>query len=255
MSSYTIEKQKMGYLLFTITRNAKRNAIDFDVMEGLTEAIKLARQDQDIKAFVITGEGEKAFCSGGDLSVFQKFETKEEAFPMLSKMAGILYSLLVLPKPTLALINGTALGGGCELASACDFRIARAGLKAGFIQGKQAITTGWGGGTIVSEKFPSPQTMKLLMEAKIHTAEMLKEAGFIDELYQQDPIQAAESFLKNLLSNDGMVLQSYKRMWTRKWEEAKLQEKMEEEARNCACLWEREAHLSYVKNFIGKKKN
>ena len=90
--SYSIEKQEKGYLLFTINRSEKRNAINYDVMEGLTEAIKRATEP-DIKALVITGKGDQAFCSGGDLSVFHQLHTKEEAYTMLSKMANILYSL------------------------------------------------------------------------------------------------------------------------------------------------------------------
>ena len=100
--SYTIEKRDMGYLLFTITRSEKRNAINYEVMDGLTEAISLAN-DPAIKALVITGEGDHAFCSGGDLSVFHQLHTKEEAYAMLSKMSKILYSLLTLTKPTIAL--------------------------------------------------------------------------------------------------------------------------------------------------------
>lgn len=249
---YTIEKRELGYLLFTITRSEKRNAINYEVMQGLTEAIKLTNET-DIKALVITGKGDQAFCSGGDLSVFHLLETKEDAYPMLSKMANILYSLLTLSKPTLALINGIALGGGCELASACDFRLARKGVKAGFVQGKQAITTGWGGGSIVAEKFATSKTMKMLMEAEIHTVEYLKELGFIDGLFEDDSLLACEAYLGNLLSNDSIVLQSYKRLWIRKWEEAKLRERMEEEVRNCATLWESEVHHGHVQKFVSKK--
>jgi len=172
--SYTIEKREKGYLLFTITRSKKRNAINYEVMRGLREAVNRAAES-DIKALIITGEGSQAFCSGGDLSVFHLLHTKEEAYPMLSEMAGILYSLLNLSKPTIALLNGTAIGGGCELASACDFRLARKGIKAGFVQGKQAITTGWGGGSILAEKLPAANAMKLLMEGELETAEELKK--------------------------------------------------------------------------------
>ena len=250
--SYSIEKRDLGYLLFTISRREKRNAINNDVMDGLSEAILLAK-DPNIKAVVITGEGDKAFCSGGDLSVFHQLRTKEEAYEMLSKMSEILYQLLTITKPTIALLNGTAVGGGCELAAACDFRLARNGIKAGFVQGKQAITTGWGGGTILAEKLPAGGSMKLLMEAEIHTAEYLREVGFVDEIYSSRPISACEDYLEKLLTVDLKVLESYKMMWIRKWEESKLRERIEKEVNNCSVLWESEAHHKYVKSFINKK--
>jgi enoyl-CoA hydratase/carnithine racemase len=241
--AFTIERREKGYLLFTIERNEKRNAINYEVMQGLKEAIEIAN-DSNIKALVITGCGDRAFSSGGDLTVFHSLNTSEEAFAMLSKMSAILYSLLTLPKPTLALLNGTAIGGGCEIAAACDFRIGQKGIKAGFVQGKQAITTGWGGGTILAEKLTAANAMKLLMEAEIQPAERLLADGFIDDLFDCSPIEACENFLKNILSNDLSVLQSYKNIWIRKWIKSKLKERMEEEVRACAALWEGEAHHS-----------
>lgn len=250
--SYSIVKRDMGYILFTIARSEKRNAINYDIMNGLTEAISLAG-DPAIKALVITGEGEQAFCSGGDLSVFHQLETKEEAFVMLSKMSKILYSLLTLSKPTIALINGTAIGGGCELAAACDFRLARQGIKAGFVQGNQAITTGWGGGSILAEKLPAGSSMKLLMESEIQTAEYLREIGFIDLVYTNNPISACEDYLKTMLAKEVSVLKSYKMLWNNKWEESKLRERMEKEVLNCSILWESDSHHQYVQNFMNKK--
>ncbi|ETI67966.1 enoyl-CoA hydratase [Neobacillus vireti LMG 21834] len=251
--SYTIEKREKGYLLFTITRSEKRNAINYEVMNGLEEAINEA-SEADSKALIITGEGDRAFCSGGDLSVFHLLHTKEEAYPMLSKMADILYSLLTLPIPTISLMNGSTVGGGCELAAACDFRLARNGIKAGFVQGKQAITTGWGGGTILAEKLPAANAMKMLMDAELHTAEELKAYGFIDALFEKDALMACEAYLEKILAKDLRVLESYKRIWIRKWEETKLRERIEEEVRNCASLWESDAHHDYVKSFIMKKR-
>jgi enoyl-CoA hydratase len=251
--SYTIEEKEIGYLLFTITRSDKRNAINYDVMDGLTEAISLANTPA-IKALVITGEGDQAFCSGGDLSVFHQLQTKEEAYTMLSKMSQILYSLLTLTKPTIALMNGAAVGGGCELAAACDFRVAREGIRAGFVQGKQAITTGWGGGTILAEKLPTGTSMKLLMEAEIQTAQYLREVGFVDKVFTDDnPITACESFMEKLLAIELRVLESYKMMWIGKWEESKLRERIEKEVRKCSVLWESESHHEYVKHFVSKK--
>jgi enoyl-CoA hydratase/carnithine racemase len=249
--SYTIEKRDKGYVLFTITRSEKRNAINYEVMNGLQEAIKRA-SEADSKALIITGEEEHAFCSGGDLSIFHLLHTKEQAYSMLSKMAAILYSLLTLPIPTIALMNGTSVGGGCELAAACDFRLARNGIKAGFVQGKQAITTGWGGGAILAEKLPAANAMKMLMDAELKTAEELKASGFIDDLFEKDALKSCEAYLEKILAKDLRVLKSYKRIWTRKWEETKLRERIEEEVRNCALLWESDAHHDYVKRFMNK---
>jgi enoyl-CoA hydratase len=249
---YTIAKDEQGLIIFKIDRSEKRNAINYEVMEGLSKAILLA-EDPNVNALVITGSGEHAFCSGGDLSVFHLLQTKEEAYPMLSKMAEILYSLLTLSKPTVALINGTAIGGGCELATACDFRLARKGVKAGFVQGKQAITTGWGGGSILSEKLLPNSAMKLLMEADVYPVEYLKDLGFIDAVYDENSIDACKFFLEKILANDRKVPQSYKKIWINKWEQTKLRERMEEEVQNCASLWESDAHHRHVRTFINKK--
>ncbi|WP_042456140.1 enoyl-CoA hydratase/isomerase family protein [Neobacillus dielmonensis] len=251
--SYQIEKREKGYILFTITRNEKRNAINYEVMHGLAEAIRLAGKEAS-KALVITGEGEKAFCSGGDLSIFQLLHTKEEAYPMLAKMADILYSIMTLPVPTIALINGTVLGGGMELASACDFRLAKKGIKAGFVQGKQAITTGWGGGSILAEKLPHSVAMKILMEAELQTAEFFYDIGFFNALYEGSPIFSCESFLGKLLLTDQAVLEAYKKIWVRKWTESNLRDRIEAEVKNCAWLWESDAHHSYVTAFINKNR-
>ena len=76
---------------------------------------------------------------------------------MLSKMGGILYKIATFKKPTIAILNGSAIGGGCELATAFDFRLARSGVKLGFVQASLGITTGWGGASLLLEKIPHNQ--------------------------------------------------------------------------------------------------
>lgn len=252
MDPYIISKEN-GVLLFTINRPDRRNAINYDVMSGLEKAIDMAA-DYDIKVFAITGAGDQAFCSGGDLSAFHRLKTETEAYGMLSRMAGILYNLLVLPKPTIAILNGSAVGGGCEIASACDFRIGREGMKAGFVQGNLAITTGWGGGTILLEKLSQNIAMRMLLDAKIYTVEELREFGFIHHIYKGHPIDACLSFMKGSLNKETAVLESYKSLLNKKWELLSMRERMEEEAGRCAVLWEDDAHHKKVDEFMNKKK-
>lgn len=251
MTSYKIIKIE-DILLFTITREQKRNAINFEVMDGLKKAIHMAL-NPDIKGLVITGEGEQAFCSGGDLSVFHELRTEEQAYQMLSKMGEILYELIMFPKPTVALMNGSAVGGGCEIAAACDFRIARKGINAGFVQGNLAITTGWGGGTILLERLPLSNGLKMLYEAKRYTVDELLHLGFIQYIYEGDPIEGLNATLGPTFLLEGGVLRAYKEVLTRKWSETNLKERIEKEIRQCAILWESEAHHKQVEKFLEKK--
>ncbi|CAM3695509.1 enoyl-CoA hydratase/isomerase family protein [Mesobacillus zeae] len=251
MDSYTINMESNGILIFTINRPEKRNAVDYKVMDGLLEAIKLCEDDK-VKALAVTGTG-KAFCSGGDLSIFHGLITAEEARGMLSKMAGILYRLMMLPKPTVAVLNGTAVGGGCELASACDFRIAKRGAKAGFIQAGLGITTGWGGGTILLERLPAPKALSMLADGMILSSEELENIGFIDRVFDGGPANACNAFLENILKKDTDVLKAYKNILIRKWVSSSVKERIEEEVNQCAILWESDAHHQKVAEFFNKK--
>ncbi|HYK74047.1 MAG TPA: enoyl-CoA hydratase/isomerase family protein [Pseudoneobacillus sp.] len=250
MNPYLIEVDN-EVLRFTINRENHRNAINFEVMDGLEKVLDIGERGP-YKALVITGTGSNAFCSGGDLSVFHQLKTEDEAYQMLSKMASILYRLLTFPKPTVAIINGAAVGGGCELATACDFRVARKGAKAGFIQGKLAITTGWGGGAMLLEKIETVNAMKLLMTAEVYDVENLQELGFINEIYEGNGLEAANLFLEKMVKLESEVLSSYKKILIGKWESTNLHKRLFDEVRRCAKLWESEAHHIQVNRFLTK---
>lgn len=250
MNPYLIEEEN-EILRFTINREDQRNAINFEIMEGLEKVLELGEKGS-YKALVISGAGRSAFCSGGDLSVFHRLKTEEEAYQMLSKMASILYRLLTFPKPTMAIINGPAVGGGCELATACDFRIARKGIKAGFIQGKLAITTGWGGGSMLLEKLEMANALKLLMTAEVFEVEQLKEMGFINEIFEDNGLEVSHIFFEKMFKLETEVLSAYKKILIGKWESTNLHKRIFEEVRSCAKLWESEAHHLQVNRFLKK---
>lgn len=235
---------------FKINRSDKRNAVDYDVMNGLNQALGEVRGNASIRAFIITGAGEQSFCSGGDLSVFHALHTKEEAYAMLSKMGGILYDLMILPVPTYALINGTAIGGGCEIASACDQRWAFPHAKVGFVQGNLGITTGWGGASMLFEKIPSPQAMQMLTSANIYTAEEAERLGFVQKVVTSVRTQG----IGEILVTSSEVLRSYKQALVSKWEQTNLKKRMLAEIEQCAYLWEQDDHHNAVERFLQNKK-
>ncbi|MDM5454568.1 enoyl-CoA hydratase/isomerase family protein [Peribacillus simplex] len=248
-----VEKDIRGIMKILINRPEKRNAVNYQLMDELNSILSKAAHDDEVKLLVLTGAGSEAFCSGGDLSEFQDLHTEEEAFTMLSKMGEILYTLAVFPKPTFALINGSAVGGGCEIATACDFRLAKSGAKLGFVQGTLGITTGWGGASLLLEKIPEQKALKLLLDAKIHKAEEAKEFGFVDEIVGEG-LDGWEKFAEDFLRHETGVLMAYKRLLVHKWEYSGLRGRMDAEIRECSKLWASDEHHDAVGRFLNKKK-
>lgn len=244
-----------GILTFTINREEKRNAVNDEVMEGLKKVIAYIKENDDVRFLVVTGAGEKAFCSGGDLSEFHSLKTEEQAFGMLSKMGEILYDLATLRVPTIALINGTAVGGGCEIATACDFRLVASHAKCGFIQGTLSITSGWGGGTYLFERgLRHDRALKMLVDAKAFDANLLYEIGWAMRVFEDSKEQALEEFIAEMRKIHPSVHQAYKEIELRKWKERNIYERVMEEIRLCAKLWESDAHNEAVNRFLNKSK-
>lgn len=247
----TIEQ---GIATFTINRPERRNAINEAVMDGFDEFIAQIKNDSNVSFAVITGAGDQAFCSGGDLSEFHGLRTAAEAFPMLSRMADIIYKLATLPMPVIALVNGAAVGGGCEIAIACDYRVVSSKAKAGFIQGTLAITTGWGGATLLFEKDGKhDRVFRLLSEAGIYTAADLLEVGWATEVYDGNAKDGLAQFLSKMSSIHPSVHKAYKTIALRKWTADFMRDRMLEEARQCSILWESEAHHEAVDRFLEGK--
>lgn len=250
--AYQIEMAE-GIATFTINRLAKRNAVNKEVVNGLESFLNKVENNADVNYVVVTGS-EKTFCAGGDLAEYQTLWTAEDAYPMLSRMTKLLYRLATLPMPVIALINGTAVGGGCEIATACDYRIMSREAKAGFIQGTLAITTGWGGATLLFEKeVQYDRSLKMLSEANLYSAEDLHTFGWATELYDGDAQVGLTQFLQGMSTIHPSVHRAYKQIVIQKWQQNLLRDRMLEEAKQCSILWEEESHHQAVKNFLQKK--
>ncbi|MFC0298112.1 enoyl-CoA hydratase/isomerase family protein [Geobacillus jurassicus] len=242
-----------GVALFTICRPEKRNAINFAVMEALEEALEQAAADGEVKVFAITGAGDEAFCSGGDLSEFGHLRGAE-AKRMLMRMGGLLYKLLTFPKPTAALVNGTAMGGGCELATACDFRFVKEGSRIGFVQGRLGITTGWGGASMLFAKLPYGRALDLLLRAEPMTAEEMEACGWADAILSAE--RWREQWRERLapyIERSLPVLQAYKAVAGETWRTAWFREQFFAEITSCAKLWGSAEHVQALHSFLRKK--
>lgn len=248
-----VEREPNGIVTVTINRPTIRNAIDYDVMNELTVILDEVESHPEDKVLVITGQGEEAFCSGGDLSVFHHLHTKEEAKEMLMKMGMILYRLFFFPKVTVAAINGTAVGGGCELATSCDYRIAASHAKLGFVQGKLGITTGWGGSTFLSERIGMAQAMKALVSCNRFNAEEAHEMKIIDSVLAKSNFKAeSKGWIAPLLHSSMPVLKTYKQRMLDRYDKENIKQRVMREIDECATLWASEEHHVAVEKFLRK---
>ena len=119
-------------LWVTFNRPEARNALTFDMYEGLAEICSTVPEDGSVKALVIVGAGGKAFAAGTDMTQFRTFETEEDAWAYEDEINRVLTAVDMCPVPTIAAIHGACTGGGASIAASCDMRICSAQLKFGF---------------------------------------------------------------------------------------------------------------------------
>lgn len=169
-----------GVLTVTLQRPESRNALNLALIAEIGETFARWHEREDIVVAVLTGAGEKAFCAGGDLKELMAIREAPEAAAFATSTRAALDRIRRFPVPVVAVVNGDALGGGAELALACDIRIATANARIGFLQSSLGITTSWGGGSDLFRLVPSGKAVHLLATAELMTAGRAEQFGLFD---------------------------------------------------------------------------
>ena len=138
-------ERKDNYAIITLNRPKALNALNQALMAELDTAINELAADEGVHAIVLTGAGERAFAAGADISEFNSMPSASVAAEFALRGQGVLNKIERLPKPVIAAINGYALGGGCELAMACDIRLAADTARLGQPEINLGIIPGYGG--------------------------------------------------------------------------------------------------------------
>lgn len=241
-----------GYGEIMLNRPEKMNAISKEMAASFGKALETAKQ-QPIKFLVITAAGERMFCAGGDLEDLHGDMNRDEAYAILYPMKEMLYEIASFTVPTVCLLNGDAMGGGCEIATACDFRIARRGTRFGFVQTKLGITPGWGGGALLYEKVHPAFAFQWLMEAKMHEVSYLQNQGWIQKIVTESEWHDRETLLRPFLLKTPEQMKILKNQYKEKISILQLSVQMDDEVRNCSTLWEAKEHKEAVQQFFSRK--
>ena len=169
----------------TINRPSKLNALNVATIQELHDAFQSLDENPETRAIIITGEGEKAFVAGADISEFANFSVEEGA--QLSQQGQELLFDFVenLKTPVIAAVNGFALGGGLELAMSCHFRIASDNAKMGLPEVSLGVIPGYGGTQRLPQLVGKGRAMELIMTAGMIDAETAKTYGLVNHVVPQ----------------------------------------------------------------------
>jgi len=193
------KKDQIGYITFN--RPKLLNALNRKTMEELGDLLSVARDDAEVRALILTGAGEKAFIAGADINeLAQRTAIDGKEFSLFGQ--GVLHMLETMGKPSLAAINGYALGGGCEMALACTIRLASRTAKLGQPEVKLGIIPGYGGSQRLARLCGKGVAHELVLCGEMISAEEALRIGLVNRVVEAaELIPAAEALAKKIIAN------------------------------------------------------
>ena len=191
----------------TINRPSKLNALNGTTIQELHNAFRNLDQNSEIKVIIITGEGEKAFVAGADISEFAHFSVEEGA-QLAAQGQELLFDFVEnLKTPVIAAINGFALGGGLELAMACHFRIASNTAKMGLPEVSLGVIPGYGGTQRLPQLIGKGRAMEMIMTAGMIDAETAKAHGLVNHVVPQaELLEFTKNIAAKIMRNSSVAI-------------------------------------------------
>ena len=185
-----------GIFIITINRPDKLNALNKDVMNDLDKVMEEVQDDPAIKGVIITGSGQKGFVAGADITEFLGLSS-DEGKALAKRGQDIFFKIENCNKPIIAAVNGFALGGGCELAMACHFRIAAENAKFGQPEVNLGLIPGYGGTQRLVHLIGKGRALELLMTGNMIDAQTALQYGLVNHVTSQEELlNKAKSILE-----------------------------------------------------------
>jgi enoyl-CoA hydratase len=176
------ETRPDGIAILTFNRPHAHNALDMATMHEFSESIAGLVEDESTHVLILTGAGDSAFCSGGDLNDLSQRPAAEDGLAMVTLMGDALLNIERLTIPVIAAVNGYALGGGSEIALACDMRIVDERVQFGLVHIRRGLIPGWGGGQRLLRLVGYARAMELLLEGRVLSSDDLLALGMVNKV-------------------------------------------------------------------------
>lgn len=194
------EEGGIGWL--TISRSEVLNALNQDVLNELGSIINKLKGSESLRVLVITGDGKRAFVAGADIESMNSMAAKD-ALDFASLGHSVFNKIDQFPKPVIAAVNGFALGGGCELALACDFIIASENAKFGQPEVKLGVIPGFGGTQRLGREIGMRRAKELIYSGRIIDAIEAFRIGLVNKVVSIDSLQSEVNAIANEISSQG----------------------------------------------------
>jgi crotonobetainyl-CoA hydratase len=206
-----LTERRGNVIIITINRPEARNAVNAAVSTAVGDALEQAQHDPDVRAVVITGAGDKSFCAGADLKAIARRENLYHPDHGEWGFAG--YVRHFIDKPTIAAVNGTALGGGTELALASDLVVAEERAKFGLPEVKVGLIAGAGGVFRIVHQLPRKVALEMLLTGEPITAAEALKWGLINQVVPDGTVlEAALALAGRVTVNAPLSVQASKRI-------------------------------------------
>ena len=200
-------------MVATINRPESRNAVNQDVAAGLGHALDEADHDDQIWVFIVTGAGDRAFCAGADLKALSQGGRREPADPQVAAWGFGGYTRHPISKPTIAAVNGFALGGGSEISLASDMIVAAETASFGLPEVKRGIIAAAGGAFRLPQQLPKKVAMEMIMTGERISAQRAYELGFVNRVVEHGKaLEAALELAQSICVNAPLAVQASKRI-------------------------------------------
>lgn len=215
------------FAVLTIRRPQALNALSFELIERIGACIREAGRSH-ARALIITGEGEKAFCAGADIKELQNRSLAAQREG--AELGQATFALLDrLPIPSIALVNGFAFGGGCELAMACTLRLALPNAKFGLPEVKLGLIPGYGGTQRLPRLVGQGRALEMVMTGRTVGAEEALTIGLVNRIVEPPGLAAAKAFAREF-SGYGLRALQFAREAIQRAQDVSLQEGLRNEA-------------------------
>jgi enoyl-CoA hydratase len=191
----------------TIDRREKRNSLTEEVKDDLLGALGHLREETDARAVILTGAGEKSFVSGANIDDFEGRTPQEHR--ETTKIPAIYERIERFPMPVIAAVNGYALGGGCEMAMACDVRVSAESAKFGQPEIDLGILPGGGGTQRLRRLIGEGLTMDLVLTGRVIDAETAREYGLVDHVVPDEELYEKAEELAGMMAEKSPIALEY----------------------------------------------